>query len=987
MNRFTVTMGKLSSANGARALSSADTSVKVVLGAAGGEGVQVWYNKGSQRIQTVSARDGHREDYTYGSEGYLEATYSNASAGAQGAKLSERVNDRLGRTTTYTEYNGSGGVSYQRTTAYTNDGRQRSQSGTDGAITYNYYNARLASGADSLAGISSSGVGELAMVETVNNGVTTRNYTAYDYWDDAKQKNQTLSGYVEHQLSTAWRPGVSKFEYDVNGHLSRAVDAGVDGAVGTTDDVKFEYISNAQGLVLRREQYKGQKIGMMHRYLYLNGAMVGDVGNDGDAHLDYAQSLGKASQNREQMYKNWQPVSSADFDQNYQPINRSYPAATGSSYTVKSGDTLYAIAGAVWGDVSMWYLIADANGLSAETTLVAGQTLTIPNKIANIHNNSSTMRPYDAGRIIGDVSPTLPDMPPPAPPPKAGGCGVIGMIIVVIIAVVVTIYAGPVIGNAILTAGGGTAATATAVAVGGSISVGAAATMGAMAGAALGSIASQLAGMAMGMQDKFNWRAVGTSALTAMIPGGNYWGGEGVATTMASAAIRNVAGQGIAMAMGEQKSFSWASVAVSAISAPMMSKVKLEIGKTEFAKNNLNMGMFAQNTAAAVVSATVKMVVTGGRISWGAVAGDAISGYLSNRVAYDSPDAVRERARLGRVAPANGKIPANSSGNALSSGAAESLLTSESSPNSASHPADGVAVDLSQLPRLEIPELDPMEISLSAEILADGSVRGRDGQVRRPGGYVAYPEAKSGGLGGPNGKDDGIARYADGTPVALTGNGKGYIGRLREFETPLFAAGFEMDNRKMGLAFDGVKNLYNVMYNVDGTIGGVFDPTKGQAKDFDTVYASTFSPRGRLELEKFSCQEYTQLCKEAAQHDFDLNPSAQTSARLAQVNAPSATAKAALMLPLAGITAGFGTAYLLPALGFGYTGAVGSSFISDGMFQVGNLALGNQDSWNYWESAASIVLPGAVQLGMNRWAARAERLAVAGAGHADDVPL
>lgn len=654
MNRFTLTMGKLSSATGARAESASDTSVKIVLGTYGTEGVQVSYNKAGQRIQAVSARDRHREDYTYGVEGYLEDTYVNTNDSMRGALASKRVNDLLGRTTNYYEYDTKGDVSYERSTVYSAGGRQLSQAGTDGAVTYYYYNERLDNGNDSGAGLSSSGVGELALVSTVKeDGTRISNTTTYEYWDDAKQSHQTIRGETPYRPETAWLKGESSLSYDQNGHLSSAVDAGPDGEMGTTkldkDNVTFNYITNAQGLVLRREQFTGDSVGKMHRYLYLNGAMVGDVGNDGDAHLDYAQSLGQAKQSREEMYKGWRPISSADFDQNYQPINRTYPAATGSSYTVKEGDSLYAIAGAVWGDVSMWYLIAEANGITAETALTPGQTLTIPNKVTNIHNNSGTSRPYDAGAIIGDVSPTLPEAPLPAPPSRAEGCGAVGMIIMVVIAVVVSLYAGPQIGAALYTGVTGTTATAatlTAVATGtasatvaataaaaGITAVGATIGMaaGMAVGAALGSIASQLAGVAMGMQDKINWRSVGTSALTS---GLTFGAGAGLSQLGANAVVKaianNVIGQGVGKAMGTQKHFSWSSVAASAVNALAMSDIKEGIGKSDFAKDYPNYVELAQNTAGAVVSGVLNVVFNGGRISWATVAADTISGMIAD---------------------------------------------------------------------------------------------------------------------------------------------------------------------------------------------------------------------------------------------------------------------------------------------------------------------------------------------------------------------
>ncbi|WP_229445345.1 DNA/RNA non-specific endonuclease [Massilia sp. Leaf139] len=683
MNRFTVTMGRLS---GAAALSAGDTSVQVVLGAAGSEGVRLQYNKAGQRIQAVYARDNHREDYKYGVEGYLEDTYINANASMQGALASKRVNDLLGRTTNYYEYNAQG-MTYERSTVYSADGRQLSQSGSDGKVTYQYYN-QLVNGNDSLFAVSEAGAGELAIVTTTaKDGTVTTSYTAYDYWDEAKQRSLTIKGETAYKPDTEWRPGMSSMAYDVNGHLKSATDAGADGKMGTAeldkDNVTFSYISNAQGLVLRREQYNGDKVGMMHRYLYLNGAMVGDVGNDGDARLDYAQSLGQAKASREEMYKNWTPISSADFDQNYQPINRTYPAATGSTYVVKAGDSLYAIAGAVWGDVSMWYLIAEANGITAETPLTPNQTLTIPNKVTNIHNNSGTSRPYDAGAIIGDLSPTLPEAPLPAPPPQksGGGCGGLGLVIMAVIAVVVSLQLGPQIGAAIYTgvtgttttaatlatvaAGGAATGTAAAVAAG-MTTLGAAAGMaaGMAAGAALGSFASQTAGIAMGMQDKINWRSVGTSALMGGLTSGagnalSKLGGAAYRGLDVSvkAAIQNVAGQGLGKLTGAQEHFSWRSMVVSAISAPLMSAVRTRIGGSQWGQDNGNYMRLAQNTASSIVSATIGMVVTKGRMSWSAVAANAISATVADmyhdNIASDSQATLGDRS----VSPADAVLP------------------------------------------------------------------------------------------------------------------------------------------------------------------------------------------------------------------------------------------------------------------------------------------------------------------------------------------
>ncbi|MCC7705584.1 LysM peptidoglycan-binding domain-containing protein [Janthinobacterium sp. GW460P] len=136
---------------------------------------------------------------------------------------------------------------------------------------------------------------------------------------------------------------------------------------------------------------------MAHRFYYMNGHTIGDVSSEGPSTISYAEELAQRGLTTPGGFRNAKPVSSADFDQNYQPINSSYPGATASAYTVRKGDTLGAIARAVWGDESLWYLLADANGLTLSDTLIEGQVLTVPNKVSNFHNNASTFKVYNAG--------------------------------------------------------------------------------------------------------------------------------------------------------------------------------------------------------------------------------------------------------------------------------------------------------------------------------------------------------------------------------------------------------------------------------------------------------------------------------------------------------------------------------------------------------------------------------------------------------------
>ncbi|MCW3618672.1 LysM peptidoglycan-binding domain-containing protein, partial [Burkholderia cenocepacia] len=120
---------------------------------------------------------------------------------------------------------------------------------------------------------------------------------------------------------------------------------------------------------------------------YLNGNRVGNQGNDGIDQIDYMQELaGKLGKGNENQYRVFTPISAADFDENYMAINGTYPAASAGQWTVRAGDTLKSVASALWGDSSLWYILADANGLKSTDELRPGQLLTVPNKVTNVHN-------------------------------------------------------------------------------------------------------------------------------------------------------------------------------------------------------------------------------------------------------------------------------------------------------------------------------------------------------------------------------------------------------------------------------------------------------------------------------------------------------------------------------------------------------------------------------------------------------------------------
>ncbi|MFX8125952.1 hypothetical protein ABTL08_19370, partial [Acinetobacter baumannii] len=86
--------------------------------------------------------------------------------------------------------------------------------------------------------------------------------------------------------------------------------------------------------------------------------------------------------------------------------------------------------------------------------LRVGQTLMIPNRVASAHNTSSSFKPYDPSKVVGDTTPNL----PVPQQDDGGGCGPIGQIVMIVVAVVATIYTAGAAAGALGAAEGGAAA-------------------------------------------------------------------------------------------------------------------------------------------------------------------------------------------------------------------------------------------------------------------------------------------------------------------------------------------------------------------------------------------------------------------------------------------------------------------------------------------------------------------------------------------------
>gem|GEM_PF-2740794 len=379
---------------------------------------------------------------------------------------------------------------------------------------------------------------------------------------------------------------------------------GADVNDGVARDVS--YVLDEGGQVLRRDESRTGSPAQAapHEVFYrFAGREMGTTGNDGADPSNYRQSNALRGEARA-------PVTSANAglfaDGTYSGSEAHADFALGvtgytgfgqgsvaGSYTVRGGESLSAIATSLYGDANLWYKLAEANGIAADTPLIAGRVLRLPAGVTRTAHNAATLRPYDPADTIGDLSPTTPK------PPKKAKCGVLGAILLTVIAVAVAtiVTAGTVSAltgaklGSVLTAmtGGAAATTASGAAIGAGAWI-----AGGAVGGAIGSAVSQGVGVATGIQDKFSWKGVGLAALGGAVggalgPGGVFGDGgvfgaansagdivaKGALASVKSGVIRaglnGIVGsavyQGIAKVTGLQKSFSWAGVAAAGVAA------------------------------------------------------------------------------------------------------------------------------------------------------------------------------------------------------------------------------------------------------------------------------------------------------------------------------------------------------------------------------------------------------------------------------------
>ena len=315
-----------------------------------------------------------------------------------------------------------------------------------------------------------------------------------------------------------------------------------------------------------------------------------------------------------------------------------------TNYVAQDGDTMQSIAQAIYGDGSLWYVVADANGFDAATDApAAGQTLKLPQVTTN-SNTAETFKPYNPHEISGSTTPSLPQAP--QPPPSAHHCSTLAEIVVIAVVIVASIYTAGAAAEAMGATEGSTWAAGGA-AFAGTSSAGVGAGMAAAAaGAAVGNAAGQLVGDAEGIHQGFSWGEVAAAGLTAGATAGigsavASEGGDfsilahsnGTPTTFGYAvegAADYVAGVGANKLVGEPTHFSWAGAVANAVGSAVTSAAHLPTKSDNLLNSSVGQA-FEGRLVDDVVTRETSLALGDNHVqSWQQIAEDVFGNALGN---------------------------------------------------------------------------------------------------------------------------------------------------------------------------------------------------------------------------------------------------------------------------------------------------------------------------------------------------------------------
>jgi YD repeat-containing protein len=420
---------------------------------------------------------------------------------------------------------------------------------------------------------------------------------SYELWDGYQQQLDKATSDQGGKVTT----GKSTRNYDANGQLKEAID---NEGTNTT----YYLNSGVEGIKARKDK-DGQT-----SYLSVAGKTIGDLRIDdyGKQKLTvYGGFTPSGSQQKAEPTSAfmWQRSPKTRTTNDF--LNRApgdiadgtlpdAPQDNLGAYTLQAGDTLERVALQVYGDSSLWYLLADANGITDRNAqagnngqLHIGQRINIPPVATGQHQTNGTHKVLNANQMIGNTSATTANPVPPAPPPlPKNHNGFFSKIVVAIIAVVATVMTAGIIGAlaGVAQAGAGLFATGMSVLGGGVMATTTGTLAAGFTAGFVSSIASQGAAKALGLQEGVDLKNALVQGLATAATGGllrglnNSTAYNGLVESVDHLSIsktfsisnaaqlmeQNALSQGINLSLTKHQHFDWEQLAIAGATAGLM---------------------------------------------------------------------------------------------------------------------------------------------------------------------------------------------------------------------------------------------------------------------------------------------------------------------------------------------------------------------------------------------------------------------------------
>ncbi|HEX5259632.1 MAG TPA: LysM domain-containing protein [Sphingomicrobium sp.] len=334
-------------------------------------GTSLAYDSAGNRKTATTG--GVLETYNYDADNQLTTVVRG------GATIASTTRNALGEVTQYVEYSSASptGIASERSGISYN-----ARGEVTGETDYQFVNG----GTDVNATVSNvyDAYGNLSSNHTINNGAPDTGET----WDYRWLGDSAVvsASHFDRDYNSSTNNIYDTWQYyDGQGRLQRAV-------IDDASNRSVNFALTGDGKVLSSVQNDGTSNDPQEYHLFANGVQVADYTNNENAqsqNFDYqtviANNTVPTATGSGRFWRNSSSGASGGESgtSGYDPVN---PITAGvgensrSSYIVQSGDTLQGIAQFEWGDSSLWYLIANANGLSADAPLTAGQKLALPLK-------------------------------------------------------------------------------------------------------------------------------------------------------------------------------------------------------------------------------------------------------------------------------------------------------------------------------------------------------------------------------------------------------------------------------------------------------------------------------------------------------------------------------------------------------------------------------------------------------------------------------